>query len=302
MKRYNALASSVILIKGAGEKASAVVHCLYLAGMKRIVMTDLHGPMAERRGVSFCEAIIDWRKEIQGVVAERAEPSVDMINKRWLERKIPVVVDPKTEMLHLMKPDIYIDALMAKRNTGTAIHDAPLVVALGPGFMAGTDCHFVVETNPAGPYLGRVISEGQAEEDTGIPTPVFGLSEERILRSPAEGRLLSLKGIGDRVKRKDIIGYANSSPIMAPISGCIWGLVRDGVALKEGQKIGDIDPRGQREHCFEIASEARKIAEGVLTGIRLFGGELNPCCGGCTGQSRLHPQPKRVNSKLLQSL
>jgi xanthine dehydrogenase accessory factor len=270
MRRHDEHESKVILIKGAGEKASAVAHCLYRAGFPRIVMTDLPVPRAERRAVCFCEAIIDWRKEIQGVVAERAGPSIEMIDRCWAERKVPVVADPKTEILPLLKPDIFVDALMAKRNRGTTIRDAALVIALGPGFMASADCHFVIETNPGSPNLGRVISAGQADENTGMPTSVLGLGTERILRSPAEGRLVSLKGIGDRVERDEIIGYVASNPIMAPISGCIWGLVRDGIALKEGQKIGDIDPRGRRDLCFQISSEAGTIAENVLKAIDLY--------------------------------
>jgi len=261
-----------ILIKGAGEKASAVAYCLYRAGMTRIVMTDLPVPRAERRTVSFCEALIDWRKEIQGVVAERAEPSTEIITRRWAETKIPVVADPETETLLLVRPGIFIDALMAKQNTGTRIDDAALVIALGPGFRAGKDCHFVVETDPASPDLGRVISEGQAQGNTAIPTSVMGFTAERLLRAPAEGRLVSVKDIGDEVKKDETVGYVNSSPIKAQVCGCLWGLVRDGVVVKKGQKIGDIDPRGQRERCFKIATEAETIARGVLEGIRLFPG------------------------------
>lgn len=270
MKSQGALDECIIFIKGAGEKASAVAHCMHRAGMKRIVMTDLSVPRAERRAVSFCEALIDWRKEVQGVVAERADPSMEMILGCWAKRKIPVVADPKTEILQLVKPDVFIDGLMAKQNTGTRIQDAALVIALGPGFLAGTDCHLVVETNPASPDLGRLISEGQAQPNTAIPVSVMGLTTERLIRAPADGRLVSKKQIGDKVKKDEIIGYVDSSPIKAQISGCIWGLVRNGLTLKEGQKIGDIDPRGRRELCFEIAPESQRIADGVLEGIHGF--------------------------------
>ena len=260
--------NKTVFIKGAGEKASAVAHRLYEAGLKKIVMTDLPVPMAERRGVSFSEAIIDWRKEVMGVVAERAGPTMDSIMEKWDERKIPVIVDPESTALQLVKPDILIDGVMGKRNTGTTLKNAPTVIALGPGFKAGKDCHFVVETNPASPFLGRVISEGEAENDTLKPTSVMGLTTERLLKAPVAGKLVTLKEIGEQVLKDETVAYVNWNEVEAGVSGCIWGLLHSGTQVKMGQKIGDIDPRGKRERCFEITPEARTIAEGVLEGIR----------------------------------
>jgi xanthine dehydrogenase accessory factor len=257
-----------ILIKGAGEKASAIAHRLYWAGFRKIVMTDLTVPMAERRGVSFSEALIDWRKEILGVVAERTDPSMDRITKRWAERKIPVIADPESMILKQMKPDIFIDGVMAKRNMGTTLQNAPLVVALGPGFVAGKDCHFVVETNPSSPFLGQVISEGEADENTGTPTSVMGLTTERLLKAPVAGKLVSLKEIGEDVAEGETVAYVDWNGVKAKVSGCIWGLLHNGIQVKKGQKIGDVDPRGRRKLCFEITAEARTIADGVLKGIQ----------------------------------
>lgn len=259
-----------ILIKGAGEKASAVACGLYEAGFKMIVMTDLSLPRSERRTVCFSEAIIDGRQEIEGLAAERTALSGDEIFRVWADGKIPVIADPDTLALNELKPNIFIDAVMAKRNTGTTIADAPLVVALGPGFAAGRDCHFVVETNPASPSLGRVILTGEAEKNTQRPTSVMEMTFERIIRAPETGRLVSLKNIGDRVKKEEIIGHVNSISIRAPVSGCLWGLVRDGLTLKKGQKIGDVDPRGEPMLCFEITPESQRIARGVIKGIRVF--------------------------------
>ncbi len=270
MKRHIELKGHIILIKGAGEKASAVAHLLHQAGLRKIVMTDLPGPLAERRGVAFCQALIDGKKEVCGVMSKKAEPSMESIKRLWAEGKIPVIVDPESKILRVVKPDIFIDGVMAKRNTGTTIQDAPLVIALGPGLIAGKDCHLVVETNPASPSLGQVISGGQTEEDTGIPTPVLGLTMERLIRSPTGGHLFLLKGIGDDVTKGETIGYVRETPIRARISGIIWGLIRGGVMVKEGQKMGDIDPRGKRELCFRITPEAKTIAAGVLEGIIRF--------------------------------
>ena len=270
MKTGSSLKDNIILIKGAGEKASAVAHRLYQYGFGRIVMTDLPIPLAERRGVSFCEAIIDGQKQVCEVGVQRAEPSLEVIHQRWAEGKILVLTDPETRILGLLRPDVLIDGVMAKRNIGTEINCAPLVIALGPGFVAGKDAHFVVETNPNSNYLGRLITDGKAEKDTDVPTSIAGFTVERIIRSPENGILHSLKKIGDEVKKNELIGYVNECPLKANVPGVIWGLVRDGVKVKAGQKIGDIDPRSKRALCFEISAQARAIADGVLEGILRF--------------------------------
>lgn len=261
-----------ILVKGAGEKATAVAHRLYRAGLKRILMTDLPNPRAERRGVSFCEAVTEGTKEVCGVTAQRVEPSLEGIEGCWGEGNIAVTVAPGSSFLPAWRPDILIDGVMAKGNTGTDIRDAPLVIALGPGFRAGRDCHFLVETNPGSRFLGRVLTEGEAEENTRIPTPVLGLRGERLLLAPAHGPLTLCRDIGDRVSVKETIGYVREHPLNSPLTGCIWGLVRNGLVVRKGEKIGDIDPRGDPELCFKMTLEARRIAHGVWRGIMEFGG------------------------------
>ncbi|MBN2126547.1 MAG: EF2563 family selenium-dependent molybdenum hydroxylase system protein [Deltaproteobacteria bacterium] len=258
---------SVILIKGAGEKASAVAHRLYECGFRKILMTDIPLPTAERRDVSFCEAIIEGRKEVCGVPASRAAPAPESIQKTWEEGSIAVVPDPRLEILKRLRPEIFIDAVMAKKNTGTTAAMAPLVIALGPCFTAGKDAHLVVETNPASNDLGRVIASSSAETDTGTPPQVLNYAEERVLRAPIGGVLTEGKGIGVRVEKGDVIALIDQTALRAGVSGTIWGLVRDGVSVRKGQKIGDIDPRGESRFCREITPHARAIAGGVLEGI-----------------------------------
>jgi len=267
MKDQSNLKASIGLIRGAGEKASAVAHLLHQVGLKRIVMTDLPVPTAERRGVAFCAAIVEGRKQVSGVEGRRSEPSLSAIHRKWDRGEIAVIADPEARVSHVFRPDILIDAVMAKKNTGTTLNHAPLVIALGPGFTAGVDAHLVVETNPASPLLGRVISEGEADSDTHTPTPVLGLTAQRLIRAPAEGVLFLLKKIGERIAEGETIGYAGSSIVKACVSGSVWGLVREGLNVKQGQKIGDIDPRGERDLCFQITPQARAIAEGVVRAI-----------------------------------
>jgi xanthine dehydrogenase accessory factor len=156
---------------------------------------------------------------------------------------------------------------MAKRNTGTSIDQAPLVIALGPGFCAGRDAHYVIETNPNIPELGKIIEDGYAEEHTGIPTKVLGKSLERILTSPGTGTLYGIRDIGNSVKKGGIIGYIGEEKLISPISGIIWGLIRTPASVKQGQKLGDIHPGSDRNICFEITPQAKIIAEAVRKAI-----------------------------------
>lgn len=256
-----------ILIKGAGEKASAVAYGLFSNGYKRIIMTDLPYPLAERRGVCFCEAAIEQKKEVKGVVCEKAESSIDSVNDILSKEIIPLLITPDDDLINSINPDIMIDALLAKKNIGTSINQAPLVIALGPGFFAGKDAHYVIETNPNIPDLGKVIEEGSAEEHTGIPTEVMGKALERLLTSPGTGTLNGIKDIGDSVKKDEIIGYVGDKKLISPISGIIWGLIRTPASVKEGQKLGDIHPGNDKSICYKITPQAIKITEGVMNAI-----------------------------------
>ena len=256
-----------ILIKGAGEKASAVAHELFSNGFTRLIMTDLPYPLAERRGVCFCEAAIEQRKEVKGIVCEKADPSIDSVNALWSKGVIPLLITPDNELIKSICPDIIVDSILAKRNTGTHIDQAPLVIALGPGFYAGKDVHYVIETNPNIHELGKVIEEGCAEEHTGIPTEVLGKSLERLLTSPGSGTLSGIKDIGDSVEKGGIIGYVDDIKLLSPISGIVWGLIRTPASVRKGQKLGDIHPGNDRDICFEITPQAKIIARAVIEAI-----------------------------------
>jgi xanthine dehydrogenase accessory factor len=214
---------------------------------------------------------------VEGVVARRVE-DVAQARALLLEGVIPVLIDPGASVVRKLKPTVVVDAIIAKRNTGTKITDAPVVVALGPGFTAGLDAHAVIETN-RGHDLGRIISEGQAAPDTGIPGPVMGYASERVVRAPGEGVFRGVKAIGDKVEAGDVVARAGDQPVLAPISGVLRGLLADGLVVKEGMKVGDVDPRGVRGHCFTISDKARAIGGSVLEAILYLlreGGRENP--------------------------
>jgi xanthine dehydrogenase accessory factor len=260
-KRLNDL---VILIRGAGEIASGVAHRLASCRFK-VCMTETSNPQAVRRKVAFSEAIFDSEKEVEGLTAKMVE-SADHISEIWREGKIPILIDPEAEVKGFLKPDVLIDATLAKKNLGTKISDAPLVIGLGPGFHAGMDVHLVIETN-RGHNLGRIIADGEAEPNTGIPGSVAGYTEERVIRAPKEGKFKALKMIGDDVKANENVGMVGDVEVRSRIAGVIRGLLRDGSEVWKGMKLGDVDPRGIKAHCYTISDKARTISGGVLQAI-----------------------------------
>jgi xanthine dehydrogenase accessory factor len=255
----------VILIRGAGEMASGVAHRLHRSHLM-ICMLEIPQPLAVRRGVSFCEAIYEGEKEVEGVHAKFVSDPAD-IPSVWKEGKIPLRINPDgKEMVDLLKPDVLIDAILAKSSADPQIDAAPLVIGLGPGFVAGKDVHAVIETN-RGHHLGRVIWDGSAEPDTGIPGQIGGVTAERVLRTMKSGTFRPQKSIGDKVTRGSVVAVVDDFPVIAEINGMVRGLVHEGVKVGQGMKLGDIDPRGKREFCFTISDKARAISGGVLEAI-----------------------------------
>jgi xanthine dehydrogenase accessory factor len=257
------LSDYLILVRGAGDLGTGVAYRLHRAGFT-VMVTDLAQPTCVRRAVSFAEAMYAGSITVEGVTAARVDdPMLGMAHT--VLREIPVVIDDRS-VLERMRPAIVVDARLAKRNLGTRIRDAKLVIGLGPGFTAGRDCHAVVETN-RGHHLGRVFWEGSAEADTGLPEAVRGFAGERVLRAPAEGVLTGRMEIGDSVKAGNVVAEVAGQPITAPFDGVLRGLVHDGLTVTVGMKVGDLDPRGVRENCFTISDKARSIGGGVLEAV-----------------------------------
>jgi len=261
------LSKTNIIIKSGGDIASGVAWRLHQCGMK-ILITEIPQPLAVRRTVAFCEAV--YRKEtiVEGVKACLID-DVSKASEVWDRGRIPVLVDPDCRARGLIKPWVLVDAILAKTNLGTTKDDAPLVIAVGPGFRAGVDADYVVETN-RGHRLGRLLLEGGAEPNTGKPGAVMGITVDRVLRAPDHGEWRNDLDIGDFVKKGDQIGTVNGIPVKAGIDGVIRGMIHPGVSVQKGLKIGDIDPRGIREHCFSISEKALAVGGGVLEGILRF--------------------------------
>ena len=255
----------LVVIKGGGDLATGVTHRLHRVGMP-VVVTELAQPTVIRRAVAVASAVFQGQVEVEGLVARLVESDQEM-HAVLARGQVPVIIDPRGEVVARLRPAVVVDAIMAKRSTGaTAITDAPIVIGLGPGFTAGVDVHAVIETN-RGHHLGRVILSGSAEPHTGLPGPTAGFTSERVLRAPCEGTLKGERRIGDLVEAGEAVASVAGEPVAANISGVLRGLLADGLMVKAGMKVGDVDPRGVREHCFTISDKARAIGGGVLEAV-----------------------------------
>lgn len=251
-----------VLILGAGEHASSTACRLFRCGF-HVVMTEVAQPLAVRRAVSFCSAVWDGEAKVEGVTG-----------RRWsLLQELPasldhvaVVVDPSASLVARWQPQVVVDARLLKRAGATSVDMAPLVISLGPGAVCGREAHVVVETD-RGHDLGRLIYEGGAAPDTGIPGPVGGVAAERVLRAPVAGVVRAVHAIGDLVKAGEVVAWVGEQPVTARISGVLRGLVHDGVDVSANLKLGDVDPRGVPQACFTISDKSRNISGSVLEAI-----------------------------------
>lgn len=254
-----------ILIKGAGEMATGIACRLHQANLRRIVMAETRQPLAVRRTVSFCEVVHDDHITVEGITAINTTDA-DSIRSAWEQESVAVIVDPEWQIGQQIQFDVVVDAIIAKKNLGTNQNEAPLVIGMGPGFNAGSDVHKVIETN-RGHNMGRVISNGPAEANTGIPGNIGGHTALRVLRAPCDGPFHTDCTIGDLVKAGDAVGRVNGETVTADLDGVVRGLIRPGSTVRKGLKIGDIDPRGDNNYCFTVSDKARSLGGAVLEAI-----------------------------------
>jgi len=254
-----------IVIRGAGDLATGVALRLYRAGLRRLVLLETENPLAVRRTVAFSEAVYHGQMTVEGVTAECLR-FPERVAGSWAAGRIPVLADPAAETLSILGPEVLVDAIIAKRNLGTTIGLASLVIGLGPGFTAGEDVHKVVETK-RGHHLGRVLSVGSAQPNTGVPGNIDGYTLERVYWAETPGVFSTSLQIGDMVCEGDTIGSVDGTPVVAAISGIVRGLLRDGTPVTKKTKLGDVDPRGLLSYCGEVSDKALSIGGGVLEAI-----------------------------------
>ena len=310
----------LIICRGAGDLATGIIHRLHRAG-HRVIALETDYPAAIRRQVSFCEAVYDGSAAVEGVTARlipaltdtetdaetdaeigteidtetysgvNDTPAAHTASEKWdrsaieavLEAgEVPLLIDPTGESIALLKPDVVVDAIIAKKNLGTTINMAPLVIGVGPGFTAGNDVHLVIESM-RGHNLARIITDGMAQPNTGVTGNIAGFTSERVIHAPAAGYIHDVRKIGDIVQKGDEIAriYPDKGsfdnelseyvPVNATITGIIRGLIREGYYFKKGFKIADIDPReSELTNCFTISDKARSIAGSVLEAVSAF--------------------------------
>ncbi len=252
---------SLILIRGAGDLASGIALRIRRAGF-RVVMTETARPTTIRRTVAFSQAVFDGETVVEDVTARLAAGPEEAL--ALLERGVlPVLVDPDCRCREALRPDVLVDAILAKRNLGTRITDAPVVIGVGPGFTAGLDCHAAVETM-RGHTLGRVLYEGSPLPNTNVPGLIGGFAGERVLRAPADGIFRPALRIGDRVRAGDVAGWVGDAPMRCTLDGVLRGLLAEGIPVHRGMKAGDVDPRNEPAYCQTASDKALAIGGGVL--------------------------------------
>ena len=257
----------LIVVRGGGDLATGTIHRLWSAGLRVLVLETEH-PAAIRRQVSLCEAVYDGETTVEGLHAVRID-SLEQAERIWAENAVPVLIDPTGKSIAQSNPDVVVDAILAKKNLGTTRDMAPLTIALGPGFTAGQDVDAVVETK-RGHRLARIIREGSAIPNTGIPGVIAGYGAERVIHAGASGMFEDIRSIGDVVEAGETIARitapdGSSVPVVTQISGILRGLLRSGYPVTPGFKVADVDPRKEElSNCFLISDKSRCIAGSVL--------------------------------------
>lgn len=259
------MSNHTAVVRGGGDLATGVIYRLWRAGF-RVLCLETRFPLTVRRPVSVAEAVFAGECEVEGMRAVFTDSPGE-----WDGGEIAVAIDPEGECIPRVAPDVVVDAIMAKRYTGTHRGMAPLVLALGPGFSAPGQVHGVVETK-RGHSLGRLITDGEAIPNTGIPGTEMGYSIERLLRAPRDGHVEPVLSIGDHVEAGGLIARVGGEDVRSQIKGMLRGLIHPSVPVRSGTKIGDVDPRDAREHCFMITDKALAVAGGVMEAVTNFFG------------------------------
>ena len=257
----------LVIIRGGGDLGSGVAVRLYRSGFQ-VLITELPQPLVVRRTVSFAEAVHEEMVQVEDITGELIH-DLSSLEAVLESGHIPVLVDPDLSLLTMVNPEVLVDARMRKKPSREGKEMAVLVTGLGPGFVAGENCHAVVETN-RGHNLGRVIWQGAPEPNTGSPGEILGYRSERVLRAPVAGTLSPQAEIGERLKGGSLIAVIGEDEVLAPFDGFLRGLIRGGTQVSAGQKIGDVDPRDDPNLVRFVSDKSRAIGGGVLEAILSF--------------------------------
>lgn len=263
---------NLIIVRGAGDLATGVIKRLFDSGFK-VLALEVEKPSMIRRTVSFGQCVYDGTYKVEGVksvLVTKDENVICNVEKIIKAKEIPIIIDPKGDMIEVFKPKIVIDAILAKRNLGTTINMADIVIGMGPGFEAKVDVDAVIETM-RGHDLGRVIYQGMALKDTGIPGLIASEGVNRVVKSPSKGTVKTIKRIGDNVSKGEVILKVGDKAVLATLTGVLRGLIMDGYEVSEGFKIADIDPRDVKNNCYTISDKARSLGGAALEAVLKLG-------------------------------
>ena len=264
--------NNIVIVRGAGDIASGIIWYLHKAHFK-VIALEISNPSSIRREVCFSEAIYDGKKSIEGVNCIYCKNDNEMYDTIQ-NNSVSIIVDENLDILKRIKPKALIDAILAKKNLGTKIDMADLVIGVGPGFCAGVDCHYAIETM-RGHSLAKIIEHGEPIPNTGVPGLILSHGEDRVIHSGATGEIFLEHNISDKVKKGDVLAYikddaGNTTNVYATIDGVLRGIIKNGFYVKKGLKIADIDPRlSEIENCFTISDKARSIGGAVLLAVNM---------------------------------
>jgi len=271
--------SLIVFIRGGGDLASGAAIRLHRAGVQ-VIISELDGPLVVRRGVSFASAIFEGQTVVEDVIARKGANLEDAF-LILADGAIPVIVDPELEALVDYQDKtagrgktVLVDGRMTKGAPRYDINSVDFLVGMGPGFIAGYNCHAAIETN-RGHNLGRVIWTGAAQANTGIPEMVSEYGVERVLRAPSVGELVAFASIGDHLQPGQLVAEVAGQPVTSPFKGVLRGLVYPGLKVPMGLKIGDVDPRDDPRFCTMVSDKSLAVGGGVLEAI-LSQPELRP--------------------------
>lgn len=250
------------VIRGANDVAAAPALALYRAGFA-VLMLETPAPAVSRRGQSFADAMFDGTAVLEGVTAWRvADPAAWRVGGAG---QIVLCAAPFPECLSGLDATVLVDARMKKRAIPEVQRRlAPLVIGLGPNFVAGGNVDVAIET-AWGEALGRVIEAGPTSTFAGEPKPIGGYGRERYVYAPAAGVFRTHRAIGDAIREGDIVGHLDDAPVAAPKTGRLRGLVRDGIEVSVGTKLVEVVPEGAR--VFGLGERPARIAEGVAEAV-----------------------------------
>jgi xanthine dehydrogenase accessory factor len=253
----------LVVVRGGGDTGTAAARRLFLAGL-RVVVTERPDPWCVRRLTCFATAVAESTVRVDGVEAWLAAPD-DLETWDWAE-KIAVVICPDLPYPPEVEPDVLVDARVLKWGHDTEIDDAQIVVGVGPGFTVDEDCDVAVETL-RGHDMGRVLYDGETRPFNGIPAPVEGHTDRRVLRTRKAGIFQSTVPIGTRVEAGDEVGTVDENPVLAQVEGILRGLIADGTEVRAQQKVGDVDPRGSRATYQTLSDKANAVGGGVVEAV-----------------------------------